>query len=115
MNELEGPLMPSSLVTGKQIPSMREYNSEEEDFLNETPNDAHIHELAKSTGALLVQTEKRISYGLTRVSKMQRRQRNKPEINKVDVVRINSKNNWNRLLWKLCKVEELIKGRDNVI
>ena len=53
--------------------------------------------------------------GLREYQRMQCRTRNRPEVNKGDVVTIENENNRNRLLWKLGKVEELIKGRDNVI
>ena len=54
--------------------------------------------------------EKSISCGLTRVSKNTR-----AGINNGDVATIESENNRNRLLWKLGRVEELIRGRVNNI
>ena len=43
-NELEEPFTPPQLVIGKRLLSMPEYTSEEEDFSNETPNDARKRE-----------------------------------------------------------------------
>ena len=59
--------------------------------------------------------EKRISCGLVRVSKNSVENKKWPEISKGDVVTIENENNRNGLFWKICRVGELIKGRDNVI
>ena len=42
--EVEKPLTPSQLVIGKRLLSMPDYNSEEEDFSIETPNNARKRE-----------------------------------------------------------------------
>ena len=116
-NELEEPLTPSQLVIGKRLLSMPEYNSEEEDFSIETLNDARKREqyLSKVMAHYWYRWKREYLVDLQEYQRMQCRTRNRPEVNKGDVVTIENENNRNRLLWKLGKVEELIKGRDNVI
>ena len=116
-NELEEPLTPSQLVIGKRLLNMPEYTSEEEDFSNETPNDARKREqyLSKVMAHYWRRWKREYLVDLREYQRMQWRTRHRPEISKGDVVTIENENNRNRLLWKLGKVEELIKGRDNVI
>ena len=116
-NELEEPLTPSQLVIGKRLLNMPEYTSEEEDFSNETPNDARKREqyLSKVMAHYWRRWKREYLVDLREYQRMQWRTRHRPEISKGDVVTIENEHNRNRLLWKLGKVEELIKGRDNVI
>ena len=116
-NELEEPLTPSQLVIGKRLLNMPEYTSEEEDFSNETPIDARKREqyLSKVMAHYWRRWKREYLVDLREYQRMQWRTRHRPEISKGDVVTIENENNRNKLLWKLGKVEELIKGRDNVI
>ena len=98
-NELEQPLTPSHLVIGKRLLSMPECNSEEEDFSNETPNDARKREqyLSKLMAHYWRRWKREYLAGLQEYQRMQWGARNRPEISRGDAMRIESENSPNRL------------------